>query len=144
MEQAINFIDAENKALREEQKILERRDPQTFTDTIVKRFEKVLKYKEPLIFEKVQDDSDNKKIFICTEGEIGAGKSSSNNYFIYEYSKMNGNIDYKDKTFKFGRQCERVTTQVNQQVIGGLTVMDTPGTNDIKSELSDYDINKMK
>lgn len=81
---------------------------------------------------------------MCTEGEIGAGKSSSNNYFIYEYSQMKGGLQYQDKTFKFGRQCERVTTQVNTSKIGELTVMDTPGTNDIKSELSDYDINKMK
>jgi hypothetical protein len=77
------------------------------------------------------------------EGEIGVGKSTTNNHIMHSYCKEVG-LDHTKYSFKFGRQCERVTTCVKTQRAGNLILMDTPGTNDFQSELSDYSIQKMK
>ena len=76
------------------------------------------------------------------EGEIGVGKSTTNNHIIHSYCNSNQDLglDHTKFSFKFGRQCERVTTSVKTVEVGDLFVMDTPGTNDFQSELSDYTI----
>lgn len=71
------------------------------------------------------------------EGEIGSGKSTTNTTLMYLYCKENG-LDYKDKTFKYGRQIGRVTTSVEVKEAGDIILADSPGTNDFKSSLSDY------
>lgn len=53
-------------------------------------------------------------------------------------------LDHTKTSFRFGRQVERVTKQCDYRQAAELTLMDTPGTNDIQTELSDYDILKMK
>ena len=77
------------------------------------------------------------------EGEIGVGKSSTNNQIMYMYCQQRG-IDHTKTSFRFGRQVERVTKQCDFRQAGELILMDTPGTNDIQTELSDYTILKMK
>lgn len=113
-------------------------------------FDKLKKLIVPLKFKKnikmlndTSPVSNSDKAFMCMEGEIGVGKSSTNNQIIYLYCSKNG-YDHKDISFKFGRQCERVTTKVKTQRVGKIIIMDTPGTNDFQSELSDAQIQYMK
>ena len=64
------------------------------------------------------------------EGEIGVGKSSTNNQIIYLYCQKNG-LDHTKNSFRFGRQVERVTKGCDYIEVGDMTLLDTPGTNDI-------------
>lgn len=52
--------------------------------------------------------------------------------------------DKEKDSFSYGKQCIRVTTSVSKKQLGDFTLIDTPGTNDFQSELSDYEIQKMK
>ena len=82
-------------------------------------------------------------MLICMEGEIGVGKSSTNNHIIWEYCKDH-KMDHVKFCFDYGRQVERVTTTVKTEQINDLFVMDTPGTNDHEAELGDNKIMNMK
>lgn len=62
---------------------------------------------------------------------------------MYQFCKDHG-LDHLKTSFNFGRQVERVTKQCDFKKAGDLILMDTPGTNDIQTELSDYAILKMK
>ena len=42
------------------------------------------------------------KIFLCMEGEIGVGKSSTNNQIMYLFCKERG-LDHTKTSFRFGR-----------------------------------------
>ena len=44
---------------------------------------------KPIKFKKDPDQSVD-KIFMCMEGEIGVGKSTTNNHILDSYCKLNG------------------------------------------------------
>lgn len=80
------------------------------------------------------------------EGEIGSGKSTTSTTIMEIQSKLCGNKEHlkTENRFATGRQNGRVTSSVKTVPIGDLSVMDTPGTNDIENELSDLEIGIMK
>jgi predicted GTPase len=108
-------------------------------DLISSVFDKLPNFAKPLNFAMNEDDAKLrsqggadaiKKTFLCMEGEIGVGKSSTNNQIIYLYCQAHG-LDHTKNSFRFGRQVERVTKGCDYIEVGDLTLLDTPGTNDI-------------
>ena len=70
------------------------------------------------------------KALILIEGEIGSGKSTTASHIMYAHCQDKGIEDHKPYMFKYGRQCERVTTCVQSKEVEDIRVVDTPGTND--------------
>jgi putative ribosome biogenesis GTPase RsgA len=97
---------------------------------------------EILIFKKRKHDANHtiKNATLVIEGEIGNGKSTTGNSLMYAHC-LDKEIEYDPKSsFKYGRQVMRVTSRVESQSLGDIKIIDTPGTNDFQSTLSDYDI----
>lgn len=108
---------------------IEKRQNGQFVELIKKRFSDVKTLATPMKFKKNSNGQEAHKIFMCMEGEIGVGKSTTNNHIIHNHCRQHG-IDHVPFSFNYGRQCERVTTSVSTKRPGDLIVMDTPGTND--------------
>jgi len=132
-----------DRGLEKDLEVLERFDKETFVPCISDYFKTIFSIKQALKFTVGKANLNTKgleaKTTILVEGEIGSGKSTTLNFIIERYCQDNG-MDHKKYMVKYGRSSERVTTEISQMDINRLTVIDSPGTNDIKSELSDYDI----
>ena len=68
------------------------------------------------------------------EGEQAVGKSETANQIIRAYANM---IDDKQKVanaFKSEKKVDKVTKQCDVKAWGALTIVDTPGTNKMKTQ----------
>ena len=92
-EDSRNFLDRD-KILKAKVSILEKRD-EDFISTISKTFKDLSFYSLPIKFSKLRRkfgdiSQESEKIFMCMEGEIGVGKSTTNNHIIHSYCKDHG------------------------------------------------------
>lgn len=128
---------------------IDRRKHETFLSTIktsfdcVKDLQLIVNYQDSE--RKVPADTPVRDMpfTICMTGEIGAGKSSTNNHVMYAHCQEHG-IDHKSHLFAFGAQVERVTRNCCVKQIEHMILVDTPGVNDFKNALSNNTIAKMQ
>ncbi|KRX03178.1 P-loop containing nucleoside triphosphate hydrolase [Pseudocohnilembus persalinus] len=110
-------------------------------DTIIQTFYQIEGLNNTLKYEKCNLDGESSLMIV---GNVGSGKSTLGSYLLYLYSQKQDLIfDKKNEIFKSKKSYESVTKEIKQIKKQKLTVIDTPGGQDLDRNLSDFRINQM-